>query len=332
LLKPGARVVVGVSGGPDSVALLALLAELRELDRLRLWGVYVDHGCRPGAARREAGFVRRLGQRLRVPIVAVAIPPRKRPRHSWEGTARAARYAALARVARRVRATAVAVGHTREDQAETVLLALLRGSGLQGLGGMPAHRALAGGALTLVRPLLGLGHRQLQDYLRRHRLPWVVDATNRQARFRRNWLRLRVFPLLSRWYGPGVVDRVTTCAALARDDEAYLALHVDRWCRRHARRGTWTVRVPRAVLGRQPIAMQRRVLRWAVRRVAGSLDGVTFRHVAALVALLDRGTGTAHLPGGVEATVTDGTMTVRRRRARPPLRGASCKPVGSMLH
>ncbi len=140
LLRPGDRIIIGVSGGPDSVALLALLAELRASFGWRMWAVYVRHGWRPGADRRAVACVRQVGAALGVPLRVVVISPRKRPRHSWEGTARMARYAALLRVARRVRATAIAVGHTEEDQAETVLLALLRGTGLRGAGGMPATR------------------------------------------------------------------------------------------------------------------------------------------------------------------------------------------------
>ncbi len=322
LLRPGARVVVAVSGGPDSVALLTLLAELREMDRLHLWVVYVNHGWRPSAARREAAFVRRLGARLDVPTFVVVIAAGKRPRHSWEGTARQARYAALARVARRLRATAVAVGHTQEDQAETVLLALLRGAGMQGMGGMPMARSLDGTGLRLIRPLLECRHDELRAYLWARRVPWLTDASNRRTAFRRNDIRLTLLPWLARRYGPHIVERLATCATLARDDEAYLTAQVNAWCRRHARARAGAVRLPQAALRREPLALQRRIVRHAIRRVAGSLEGVTFRHVAAVLALSAGRAGSAQLSGGVTASVTRGTLAVR----------APCTPRRSMLH
>lgn len=312
-IRPGARLVVGVSGGPDSVALLALLAELRPLIPLTLWGLYINHGWRPAAARREAAFVRRLGRRLGVPIRIVEISARKRPRHSWEGTARADRYTVLTRMARRLRAVAVAVGHTLEDQAETVLLALARGSGLLGVAGMPAARPLDGTSVALVRPLLRVRHADLMAYLRRRRLSWMVDATNRQRRFRRNALRQRLLPSLVRQFGPQVVERLATCAELAQADEAWLQGQVARWCRRQGRRRARGVTLPVAALRRQPVALQRRALRWAVQQATGSLTGLTFRHVAAMGALVRRGAGQTHLPRGLTATVADGALIVHRR-------------------
>lgn len=313
LLTPGARVVVGVSGGPDSVALLGLLAELREVERLALWGVYVNHGWRPRAARREIALVRRLGERLGVPITIAMLAPRKRPRHSWEGTAREHRYAALAQVARRVRAAAVAVGHTVEDQAETVLLALLRGSGLAGVGGMRWRRPLRGGRVALIRPLLGIRHEELRAYLRRHRFPWAFDATNRAQRFRRNQIRHAVLPSLAARFGAQVVDRLVTFAQIAREDDGWLQSSVERWCRRHASIRAGTVRIPLAALRRRPVAIRRRALRWALAQVAGSLQGITFRHLAGIAALLKRGTGAVHLPAGIVATAAGGALRICRR-------------------
>ena len=325
-----ARLVVGVSGGPDSVALLSLLAELRAMASLTLWGVYVNHGWRPRAAQREQVLVAQIGRRVQVPIIVVRVPARKCPRHSWEGTARDARYAALSRVARRVRAHAVAVGHTQEDQVETLLLALLRGAGVQGLGGMRLVRPLDAASsppLFLIRPLLAVRHAPLTAYLRERRLPWVMDETNREPRFRRNQLRRTLLPWLTRQFGEQVLDRLATCAELAREDDACLQQQVARWVQRRvhapsarrlpagpveagrggqARLRTGSVRLPLPPLRRQPLALQRRILRWAIGQVAGSLTGLTFRHVAALVALAARGVGTVHLPHGLMAEVVAG--------------------------
>ena len=316
LIPPGSRVVVGVSGGPDSVALLSLLAELREPSRLRLWGVYVNHRWRPHAARREAALVRQIGQRLGVPITVVTVAPRKRSRHSWEGTARVLRYAALSRVARRRRAAIVVVGHTLEDQAETVLLALLRGAGLTGVAGMPLARPLEGDRrLRLVRPLLESRRAELKRHLRQQHLPWAEDATNRQDRFRRNRVR-RLLLALRREFGPHVIERLATFARLAHDENAWWEAQIARWGRRHSNVRSGVVRLSLKALRRHPVAWQRRLLRWGIARAAGSLQGVTSRHIAALVHLVQCRSGMVHLPHGLLAQITHGALRLRRRRLR----------------
>ena len=296
------------------MALLALLAELRDSERLTLWAVYANHGWRPAAARRELALVRRAARALGVPVLTVSLAPRKRPRQSWEGTGRQQRYAALARVARRLRAGVVAVGHTQEDQAETVLLALGRGSGVTGAGGMPPSRPLGPGAVRLVRPLLGCRHDELKAYLRSRRLPWLVDATNRRLRFRRNHVRRTVLPALRRAFGPSVVPHLAAFAELARDDEAWLQEAVALWCRRHVRARRGTARVPAAVLRQAPPALQRRVVRWMVARAAGGLQGLAFQHVAALLALAAaKKPGHLDWPHGVTVDLTARAVTVRRQ-------------------
>ena len=315
LFRPGERILVGVSGGPDSMALLALLAELRAEARWTLWGVYVDHGWRPAAARRELALVRRIGRQLRVPIRVVRLRARKTPRRSWEGTARTARYAALRRVARQVRATAVAVAHTQDDQAETVLLALCRGAGLSGARGMPWQRSLDGASgPLLVRPLLAFRHEMLRRYLRQRRIPWKFDATNAQRRFRRNALRHTVLPPLTRLYGAGVIERLATFAGLAHDDDAYLETIVERWCHRHVRRRSGAIRVARGPLHRQPPALQRRVIRWMMAHRDGlAQSGLAACHVQSVLAVAAAGRGDVHLPGGVMARATRPALTIRPR-------------------
>ena len=352
VLTPHSRVVVGVSGGPDSLGLLAILAELRATGRSprgateqwSLWAVYVNHGWRPRAVRQEIGLLRRITGQLKIPLVVTSISPAKHRRQSWEGTAREARYEALAAAAVRVRARLVMVGHTLEDQAETVLLALFRGTGLTGASGMPAVRPLksvinggpahcAGrplrGSILLVRPLLGVTHAELKADLRRRNIPWAADATNRRMEFRRNWLRARWLPRVVREYGPAVLERLATFAELVREDDAWLEGAAAHWGRRHARLGRRAVCLPVHALRQQPPALQRRILRWVLERAAGSLRGMSFRHVEMLRALVARGSGMAHLPKGLTARVPHNSRGTSRAKghlqlliARSVARGA----------
>jgi len=208
----GARVCIACSGGPDSVALASLADRLARAGGYEIVLAHVNHGLRASADQDECVVLSagaRLGRR-----VLIARPQLAR---DDEASLREARYEALARLAQTADARFVATAHTAEDQTETVLLALFRGTGHDGLAGMPARRALAEG-IELVRPLLRVTHAELATELRRSGLPYALDPTNAAARYRRNALRgpleaLRVeFPQLDR--------AVARCAEILRDELA----------------------------------------------------------------------------------------------------------------
>ena len=208
-LEPGTRVVVGCSGGADSLALLAL-ARARDLD---VAAVYVDHGLR-SRTDHDAAVVRdaaaAVGASMRVVEVAVDA------RANVEARARDARYDALSRVAADAHAAVVLVGHTRDDQAETVLLALLRGSGTAGLSGMPAVR----GAVR--RPLLELRRADTREVCARLQWAPVLDPMNDELRYRRVWLRREVMPRLVAGARRDLAEVLARQAAIVREDDDFL--------------------------------------------------------------------------------------------------------------
>lgn len=216
----GERVLVACSGGPDSVALAALLDRLAHRDGFEPLLAHVNHGVRASADQDEC-VVLSVGARLGRDVL-VAHP---RIERDDEQTLREARYAALAELAQRARARFVATAHTAEDQAETVLLALFRGSGLDGIAGMPPRRTLGEG-IELVRPLLRVTHAELATELRRAGLPYAIDPSNADVRYRRNALRgpleqLRAaFPYLDR--------SVARCAEIVREELAASPRAADR--------------------------------------------------------------------------------------------------------
>ncbi len=208
----GGRLLLACSGGPDSVALAALLDRLARPAGVELLLAHVNHGVRPSADQDECvvlSVAARLGRAVRV--------ARPAPAGSAEAALRTARYAALAELAAELGAPAVATAHTAEDQTETVLLALFRGTGLTGLAGMPARRRLAAG-IELVRPALRLTHAELATELRRSGLPYALDPTNAQTRYRRNALRVSLAALRADF--PGLDRAVARCAEIVRDDLA----------------------------------------------------------------------------------------------------------------
>lgn len=217
LFKPGERVLAAVSGGPDSVCLAHFLCALARRKSFALRLAHVHHGLRGASADKDAAFTLKLAARLGVEAVILRVDARARAAEKGGGVedaARELRYKALAREARRLRCRVVAAGQHLDDQAETVLLNLLRGTRLKGLGGMPPARALAPG-VRLVRPLLPISRAEVMEYLRQHGLTYRKDPTNRSTRFLRNWLRLKVIPLLETRQ-PRVREHLAGLAAQAR--------------------------------------------------------------------------------------------------------------------
>lgn len=217
LLPPGRRVLAAVSGGPDSVCLAHWLSVQARKKGLTVAIVHVHHGLRARAADGDARFVERLGAKLGLPVAVVRAPVRALAAKrglGLEEAGRKERYRLLGERARRGRFTAVATGHQLDDQAETVLLHLLRGTSLEGLGGIPVRRPLRSG-VELIRPLLPLTRAEVLLYLKIHDLDWREDASNADPKFTRNWVRGEVLPLLEK-RAPGVKDRLAAIAAKVR--------------------------------------------------------------------------------------------------------------------
>jgi tRNA(Ile)-lysidine synthase len=325
-LPAGARVLVACSGGPDSLALaaaaafVAAAAARRGAPGWRVGAVVVDHGLQPGSAavaERAARACRALGLD---PVAVVAVDAGAGA-GGPEAAARDARYAALDAEAARLGAAAVLLGHTRDDQAEGVLLGLARGSGARSLAGMPAARGL------LRRPLLGVSRAETVAACAALGLdPWH-DPTNAPAAGdagapARSRVRARVLPVLERELGPGVAAALARSADLLREDaDALDALAADLLARAEAAAGGGgdpaAVLLDAAVLAAAPAALRHRALRAAAVRAGAPAGSVTRAHVAAVAALVTdwRGQGPVHLPGRVAASRACGRLALR---AAPP--------------
>ncbi len=217
LLTPGRRVLAAVSGGPDSVALAHWLSAQARRKGLAVELFHVNHGLRGREAARDADSVKALGKRLGLRVTVARAPVKEvaaRRGLGLEDAGRRERYRLLAARAVNGRFDAVATGHQLDDQAETVLLHLLRGTSLEGLGGIPPKRSLAPG-VELIRPLLPLTRAEILSYLEVHALPWREDRSNADPKFSRNWVRAEVLPLLET-RAPGVKERLSEIAGKIR--------------------------------------------------------------------------------------------------------------------
>ena len=305
LLAPNARVVVAVSGGADSVALLHLLTLLRTAWTLRLHVAHLDHGLRD-RSHEDAEFVRALAERWQIPstierreVAAVCA------REGWslEDGARRIRYQFLLDTATRHSAETVALAHTADDQAETVLMRLVRGTGLMGLGAIPITRQLDD-RVRIVRPLLEVWRTDILAYLERARLAHREDATNTDSRFVRNRIRHQLLPLLQKDYNPNIKGALTQLAEQSRCDYTYLQEAANRQWKRAVKveRSQPRVAISVAVFRRQPKALQRQLVRQAIQRVLGGTGQLEFRHwLEAERLFAARPVGTRlDLPGGVQ--------------------------------
>ncbi len=329
LLGPGMKVAVGCSGGADSVALVRLLAELKGSLGVRLLVVHLNHQLRGADADADEGFVRRLAERLELEFLVrredVAARARQR-KINVEEAGRLARLEFFASLIAGGKADAVAVAHTLDDQAETVLARILRGAGTRGLAGIypvVEERVSFGSAqakrrsfseLGLVRPLLGVRRAELRDYLSEQEQAWREDATNLDRTRLRNRLRLELLPQLSRVAGPAAIEHLARLADHARQEESFWSAYGEGRFQTLARRSgdEWEVAVegllaPVLELARLPArqaaeaqrAVARRLLRRTLAAVRGDLRRITQTHVESVLSLAEEGRSgqSVDLPG-----------------------------------
>lgn len=245
------RLMIGLSGGADSVALTRVLLLLRDRGQAELAAVHINHGLRGEASDADEAFVRALCAKWALPLRCYRLTP---PEHPGEGWAREARYRCFREAVAEAEMDALALAHHREDQAETLLLHLLRGAGLTGLSGMAADSVNDG--LRLVRPLLDVPRSALRDALIECGQPWREDQSNGETRFLRNAVRLEALPLLER-LSPGATARIASAASLLRLEEDALAAEATLLVQRYAAGNA----LPLRVLAGLPEATARRALR-----------------------------------------------------------------------
>jgi len=219
LLCNGDRVLAAVSGGADSVSLAHYLSRLVGQKKIAVFVAHFHHGLRT-AADRDAKFVHSLCESLGLPFLMESLPVRKtakQERRSLEDAGRKLRYEALGRIAKDLHFNKVATGHHLDDQAETVLLHILRGKSAKGLSGISPVRPLKKGSrVQLIRPLLPLTRKEIEKYCASYGLKFKTDASNRSEEFTRNWVRRRVLPLLEKRQ-PGVRGNIAAIAKSVRD-------------------------------------------------------------------------------------------------------------------
>ena len=315
LIPDGTRVLAAVSGGADSVALLHLLHEVGGRRGLGVQVAHLDHGLRRGS-RTDRRFVERLARRLALPCIAARreVSALRRKDESPEEAARRVRWDFLHEAATLAGCRCIVTGHTLDDQAETILMRLVRGAGATALTGMAES-----GPGRVVRPLLAIEREALRSYLDRRGLSFREDPTNRNLRFDRNRVRRVVLPLLAENLNPRVAKHLVHAALRFRED----ALHLDSLAEAAFEELSRRDRSGRLVLDAERLAglapvVGKRIARIALRRAGTDARRISTMHIDGLLDLARGGGGRRlHLPSRIEARRDRGRIVVGPERIGP---------------
>jgi tRNA(Ile)-lysidine synthase len=297
--------VVALSGGPDSVCLAGILRDLQRLGSFpKLVLAHLNHQLRGTESDADEAFVTLLAQdwglSFRTQRVDIAVEARQRGAN-LEETARQLRYDWLTQIAGEEGAVWVATGHSADDQAETVLFRLLRGSGLQGLAGMPERRALASG-VDLIRPLLGVGRDIILAELEEHRQAYRQDASNQDRQFTRNRLRHELLPALAREYNPAITDILCRLAEQARQVQEEILQWAARLLEQtELPRASRMVVLDALQLAKASRHVRREVMRLVWRREDWPAGRMTFEAWDRVAEIVEEESAALDLPGGIKA-------------------------------
>lgn len=327
-VRRGDTLLVGVSGGVDSVSLLHALRALAPDLGVNLHVAHLDHRLRGAESAADAAFVSELAHEWNLPVTVEAVDVAAfaaERRLSLETAARFVRYSFFADAARRLGAAAVVVGHNADDQVETLLLHLIRGTGLAGLRGMRPVQRLTAGALgrgesfsdggqrdlLVLRPLLDVPRAEIVAYAERHALSYRRDSTNEDRTYLRNRIRHELVPLLET-YNPSFKTLARRAAGLLAEDYAYLGAAAEEAWERGASVEEGTVSLDLASLLAEMPAIRNLLVREAYARLVGDTTDLSAVHVSDVLALAEEGrTGAAlALPGGVRAVRTYGALLI----------------------
>ncbi len=317
MLTPGDAVLVGVSGGPDSVALVHLLRGLASGLRLRLGIIHLNHGLRGADSDSDADFVRSLAGELNLPFFkrkADVNSFRKTHGLSLEEASRRVRYAYFAEIAGANHYNRVALGHHGDDNAELVLMNLIRGSGPQGLSGIPPVRED-----LYIRPLIDLSREEIEGFLDEEKIYCVIDASNKDPRHRRNRIRHELIPSIRDAYNPDISGALSRLAAIMRDENAWIdgmAETAFRDCILAQEDDLLILSPARLASLETPLA--RRVLRKALLEIRHDLRRIRYVHIDAIYDLIGNSPDDEptekeiHLPHRIHVQGTGNRIMIRR--------------------
>ncbi len=286
LLKSGDRILVAVSGGPDSVALLVTLVELSDKFQWQLEIAHINHGLRGEDSDKDEEFVRRLAAKLGLEFHSKSFDTKKfakAKKFSLEDAARQLRYEFLEKTAQKNKADKIVLGHTQNDQAETVLMRLLRGSGSLGLSGIPIQRG------KFVRPLLEVNREEVLKYLRQRNLTYRVDKSNFTAQFLRNRIRRKLLPLLQREFNPEIIATLSRTATILNELEQHIEKETIEVFKQVVKQGRNKILINLERFSSLDHFLKRNLIRYGWKKLTNEIYPLDFKQVERVLGLTESG-------------------------------------------
>lgn len=283
LLKPGDKILVGVSGGPDSLALLHLLNRMKAAYELELNVAHVDHQLRGEAARKDALFVKEVAEKMGLSFFLKEVDVAKYQQEkglSLEAAAREIRYDFFKKLVKENDFDKIALAHHANDQAETLLIKFLRGSGLQGLKGMLPKKD------NLIRPLIEVKRAEIENYCKKKNLEPRLDETNLKPVHLRNQIRLELIPLLEKEYNNNLIETLNRSAKLLREDNKYLTKKARKVLERITDFNSDQLSLKRGDFLALDLALQRRIIREIFKTLTGNYQDLYFNNITEIISFI----------------------------------------------
>jgi len=265
LFLRGAKIIIAVSGGPDSVCLLSVFDSLREKYDISIVVAHVNYGLRGKDSDRDERLVRELAQNFSYPFEVLKYRPKKDENNSEEGL-RVLRYDFFEKLRKKHKAAAIAIGHNLNDQAETVMMRIMRGTGLRGLGAIKFKNG------KVIRPLLNIDRQAILRYLKKEKLQWRIDKTNLESDFTRNKIRNQIFPYLEKKINPNIQESLFRLSQSVADDYDFIHLFASAWIKQNKKLSV------SKIIGLHP-SLQREVLRQKTEEIVPYLKGVEISYI-----------------------------------------------------
>ncbi|MCK5306151.1 MAG: tRNA lysidine(34) synthetase TilS [Candidatus Omnitrophica bacterium] len=324
MLKKKDTVLAGVSGGPDSVALLMLLAEFKDRFSLKVHVVHFNHMLRKREAEKEERFVRVLAKNLGFSVTVRrgnAALKAKKDRLSLEDAARRLRYDFFFKIASKFKSDKIALGHTLDDQAETFIMRAVRGAGIRGLAGIWPVRKMKN--CYIIRPLLKTTKKEVLEYLKKNKAGFCVDSSNLNTVYLRNEVRLKVIPYLMRRHNPQIKETLSKEAELLREGYQYISKEAQKVLKKLEKKSAGGLSIDLTKFKKIDVCLQTELLCQLISKVKGGLSRISFEHISNMKTLIgrERGTSELHLPGGIEVVKEYNFLKVFKRVRRKETAG-----------
>lgn len=290
LVEANDNILIGLSGGPDSMALLYVLLEIREEMDFDIFIAHVNHGVRGKEALEDEKFVKSLADRLGLPCFIKNVNMNeyaKEHKLSSEEAGRELRYSFFRDILSNIGGGKIAVAHNKNDQAETLLMRFFRGTGIEGLKGMEYKSG------DIIRPILGIEREEIEEYLSHRNIESRLDKTNLETVYSRNRIRLEIFPYIEKYYNPNIIDTLWRTSQLMITDDEFLERYSKKISNEIVKKRAYnSITIDGVAFVREHRSIQQRIIRNCISDINGGLQGITSVHISDIINLfLKRGTG-----------------------------------------